>query len=337
MAEQTTWAEGIIAESRWMREVVETIGLVAGRRCTVLIGGETGTGKEVVARAIHLASPRAGRKMVALNCAALPESLLEAELFGHMRGAFTGALNQRVGRFEQAHGGTLFLDEVGEMPLSVQSKLLRVLQEREFERLGSSETMRVDVRVIAATNADLAARVKEGKFREDLYYRLNVVPIHVAPLRERKEDIPPLARHFVERICREEELPGKEITSEAIDILCHLQWPGNVRQLENAIEMAVALSGERQALFAADFASFTALAPRLPGMDAEGVLELPESGLDFERTVGTIERGILEQALKKTGGNKTLAAELLRLKRTTLTAKLRSLESGAGLVQAAGA
>jgi len=337
MAEQLTWAEGIIAQSGWMREVVEKIRLVAGRRCTVLIGGETGTGKEVVARAIHLASPRAGRKMVALNCAALPESLLEAELFGHMRGAFTGALNQRAGRFEQAHGGTLFLDEVGEMPLSVQSKLLRVLQEKEFERLGSSETMWVDVRVIAATNADLAARVGEGKFREDLFYRLNVVPIHVAPLRERKEDIPPLVQHFVERICREENLPGKEITSEAIELLCGLNWPGNVRQLENAIEMAVALSGERQALFAADFAGLAPVAQKVHGIRGENLLELPESGLDFEETVGTIERGILEQALKKTGGNKTMAAELLCLKRTTLTAKLRSLETAGNLAQAAGA
>lgn len=337
MAEQTTWGEGFIAQSRWMREVLETVRLVAGRRCTVLIGGETGTGKEVVARAIHAASPRAARKMVALNCAALPESLLEAELFGHMRGAFTGALNQRIGRFEQAHLGTLFLDEVGEMPLSVQSKLLRVLQEREFERLGSSETLRVDVRVIAATNADLAARVGEGKFREDLYYRLNVVPIHVAPLRERREDIPPLVHHFIERICREENLPGKEITSEAIELLCGLHWPGNVRQLENAIEMAVALSGDREALFAADFASLAAITPGALANRAERVLELPESGLDFEETVGTIERGILEQALKKTGGNKTLAAELLRLKRTTLTAKLRSLESAGSLAQAAGA
>jgi transcriptional regulator with PAS, ATPase and Fis domain len=230
-----------------------------------------------------------------------------------------------VGRFEQAHHGTIFLDEIGDLPLSLQAKLLRVLQEREFQRLGSSETVRVDLRVIAATHTDLAGMIKQGKFREDLFYRLNVVPIQVPPLRERASDVRFLAMHFIEKICRDEEIPVKQISRETLDRLSGHDWPGNVRQLENAVEKAVVLSGERPTLFPGDFP----LPPRMhpiafAGSDS-GFIAVPDQGLDFEKTVGGIERNILEQALKKTRGNKKLAAEMLGLKRTTLTAKLKSL------------
>ena len=193
-----------------MRQVGNLIRLVGARRATVLISGETGTGKELAARALHLAGPRHQAPWVAVNCSALPENLLEAELFGHVRGAFTGAVQSRLGRFEQAQGGTLFLDEIGELPLELQAKLLRVLQEREFQRLGSSETIRSDARVIAATNGDLARRIEQGRFREDLFYRLNVVPIRMPALRQRPGDVPVLARHFVEKICRQEEIPPED-------------------------------------------------------------------------------------------------------------------------------
>jgi len=322
---EARWRGLLIGSSSAIERTVEIIRLVAARRATVLITGETGTGKEVVARAIHLASPRAHLPMVAVNCNALPETLLEAELFGHVKGAFTGAMQQRVGRFEQAHRGTLFLDEVGDLPLDVQTKLLRVLQEREFQRIGSSETIQVDVRLIAATNVNLAEHVRKGKFREDLYYRLNVVPISNPPLRDRPEDIPLLARHFIEKICRVEQIPAPELAPET---LAHLQcypWPGNVRQLENAVEMAIALSGGRDVLEPGDFALPTAVVAMDASVQATKV-PVPNFGLDFDRTIGEIERQILEDALRKTGGNKSAAASMLGLKRTTLAAKLRSLE-----------
>jgi transcriptional regulator with GAF, ATPase, and Fis domain len=298
----------------------------------VLISGETGTGKEVVARAIHAASNRSHLEMVAVNCSALPESLLEAELFGHVKGAFTGAINQRTGRFEQAHRSTLFLDEIGDMPLSLQAKLLRVLQERELQRLGSSETVRIDVRVIAASNVNLVERIRKGEFREDLYYRLNVVPITMPPLRERTGDIPALVHHFIEKVCREEGIPKKQASREVLDRLIQQDWPGNVRQIENAVEMAIALSGERKLLLAPDFP--LPARTRHVAASASAFVAVPDHGLDFERTVGSFELNILEQALRKTGGNKKLAADMLRLKRTTLTAKLKTLsESGvAGFV-----
>jgi DNA-binding NtrC family response regulator len=320
------WRRFLVGESRAMEEVGRTVRLVGPRRATVLITGETGTGKEMAARAIHMASPRAHLPMVAFSCSALPETLLEAELFGHVRGAFTGAVANRAGRFEQARGSTLFLDEVGEMPPDLQAKLLRVLQEREFQRLGSSETVRTDVRVVAATNADLAERVRQGRFREDLYYRLNVVPLHMPPLRDRPRDIPLLACHFVEKICRAEDLEPKRIGRGAIERLMRYAWPGNVRQLENTVETAVALSGERVVLEAADFPLPPERAPRPAAPRGAPVIAVPDEGLDFERTVTHIERSLLEQALRKARGNKTAAADMLRLKRTTLAAKLRSLE-----------
>ena len=322
---QEPWRRMLIGESRPMEQIAERISLVAPRKSTVLITGETGTGKEVVARSIHAASNRARLPIVSVNCSALPETLLEAELFGHVKGAFTGATHHRAGLFEQAHRGTIFLDEIGDMPLSLQAKLLRVLQEREFQRLGSSETVRVDVRVIAATHTDLEAMIQQGKFRDDLYYRLNVVEISIPPLRERPSDVPSLVLHFIDKICREEGVERKQISSETLARLARHDWPGNVRQLENAVEKAVVLSGDRLSLHPGDF---TLPVPRhsTPAAAADrSFIALPEQGLDFERTVGSIELNLLEQALKKSGGNKKLAAEMLGLKRTTLSAKLKSL------------
>jgi len=319
------WTRSLIGEGLPMQRIVQTIRLVAPRRSTVLITGETGTGKEVVARSIHAASNRAHLPMVCVNCSALPEALLEAELFGHVKGAFTGAMNHRVGRFEQANHSTLFLDEIGDLPLSLQAKLLRVLQEREFQRLGSSETVRVDVRVIAATHADLSEMIRQGKFREDLFYRLNVVPIVVPPLRERGADVQILARHFIEKVCRDEAMPAKEISIETLKRLAAHDWPGNVRQLENAVEKAIVMSGDRSNLFPGDFPLPPRQHPVTPASGSSPFIAVPDHGLDFERTVGSIELNILEQALKKTHGNKKLAAEMLGLKRTTLSAKLKSL------------
>ena len=317
------WRSFLIGDSLAMDSVAETIRLVGPRRCTVLISGETGTGKEMAARAVHMASPRAHTSMVCVNCNALPENLLEAELFGHTRGAFTGAMTHRVGRFEQAHKSTIFLDEIGDMPLELQAKLLRVLQERELQRLGSSETIRIDVRIIAATNVDLAERVRQGRFREDLYYRLNVVPLKMPPLRNRVTDIPNLVSHFVRKICHGEGLPVKRVSPEALQHMAADQWPGNVRQLENFIEMAIAISGERDVLYPKDF-GFKANRP--PGV-SPGTLQLEAApGEGFDTAVGRFELAMLENALRAAGGNKTAAAERLGMKRTTLIMKMRSLQ-----------
>ena len=318
------WRKILVGESLAMRKIADTIRLVAARKSTVLITGETGTGKEMVARAIHAAGNRSQSRMVAVNCTAFPETLLEAELFGHVKGAFTGATNNRIGRFEQAHRGTIFLDEIGDMPMNLQAKLLRVIQERELQRLGSSETIHIDARVIASTNVDLEQRIEEGKFREDLFYRLNVVPIFVPPLRERRTDVSLLALHFLEKVCQQEGIGGKQISPETLRRLASHNWPGNVRELENAVEKAVVLSGERLSLCPGDFALPQRARP-IPINTAAPFIAVPETGLDFERTVGGIERDILEQALKITRGNKKLAAEILQLKRTTLSAKLKSL------------
>src|SRR5688572_2974697 len=244
--------DGLIGRSRVMRDLFQLLETVAATSSTVLITGETGTGKEVVARAIHHNSPRRAQRFVAINCSAIPETLLEAELFGHVRGAFTGAIGTRQGRLEQAHRGTLFLDEVGTMSMSLQMKLLRVLQEREFERVGDNQTIKVDVRVIAATNADLARMVADGSFREDLYYRLNVIPVTLPPLRDRREDIPLLVQHFLQKFCGEVSRQVMTVSQAAMRPLMTYAWPGNVRQLENAMERAVALSGSRTQIEIAD-------------------------------------------------------------------------------------
>lgn len=327
------WRNMLIGDSAAMRQVAERIELVAPRRCTLLISGETGTGKEVAARCVHLAGHRASHPWVAVNCSALPEHLLEAELFGHVKGAFTGAISSRTGRFEQAHRGTLFLDEIGDMSFNLQAKLLRVLQEREFQRLGASESIQVDVRIIAATNLSLLERVHDGSFREDLFYRLNVVPITLPPLRERPEDIPVLVRHFLAKICREEGIAPRILDGGVLDRLMRRLWRGNVRQLENAVEMAVALSGQRQVLVMDDFPEIDEEFGDECGLrpvPAPSVVRLPDHGLDFDRTVGAIERDLLEQAMRKAHGNKKMAAEMLRLKRTTLAAKLKTLSAVAG-------
>jgi DNA-binding NtrC family response regulator len=327
--ETEDWERMLIGRSREMRQLHHIVRLVAGRRASVLVTGETGTGKELAARALHMAGNRRAGPMVAVNCSALPETLLESELFGHVRGAFTGAIQNRVGRFEEAQGGTLFLDEIGELPLELQTKLLRVLQEREVQRLGSSETIKLDIRVVAATNCDLPQRIAEGKFREDLYYRLNVVPLEMPPLRRRTEDIPLLANHFLAKICRLEGIPVKVLTREAVQRLSEYSWPGNVRQLENSMEMAIALSGDRIALIPADFALPVPLLERR-SVPSGPLVAVPDCGLDYEQTLAVIERSILEQALRKTGGNKKAAADMLCLKRTTLAAKVRSLEPAVG-------
>jgi transcriptional regulator with GAF, ATPase, and Fis domain len=321
-----SWRSLIVGSSAAMRQVFELIAMIATRRSTVLITGETGCGKEVIARAIHAASPRALQPFIPVNCAAIPKDLLETELFGHVKGAFMAATDHRLGRFEQADQGTLLLDEIGDMALDLQAKLLRVLQDREFQRVGSSENTKVDVRVLAATNVDLLARVRQGRFREDLYYRLHVVPLCVPPLRDRKSDIPLLAEHFIHKIARQEALALKTLHPEALNLLVTYSWPGNVRQLENSIEMAMIVSGDRSELVPLDFS--------LPGdrgsepveMTDNHLVKLPESGLDFEAVIARIEFDLLEQALCRTNGNKKIAADILKLKRTTLAAKLKSLE-----------
>jgi DNA-binding NtrC family response regulator len=316
--------EGIIGRSRPMRDLFQLLETVSVTNSTILVSGETGTGKELVARAIHHNSPRRGSQFVAINCSAIPETLLEAELFGHVRGAFTGAVGNRVGRFEQANRGTLFLDEVGTMGGPLQMKLLRALQEREVERVGDSRPIKVDVRVIAATNSDLARLVAEGRFRDDLYYRLNVIPVRLPPLRDRKEDIPLLVQHFLERFCREigPPRPTMTVSQQAMRRLMAYGWPGNVRQLENALERGVALSGGRTQIELAD------LPPdmqELGDTPASGTFALPEDGIDFQEYVGEVERELIRQSLERTGGNKGRAAQLLNLKRTTLVEKLKRL------------
>ena len=317
------WRSSIVGASPSLQDVARIIELVAPRRCTVLIAGETGTGKEVAARAIHMASDRCHLPMVAVNCSAIPEPLLEAELFGHTKGAFTGATAARTGRFEEANNSTLFLDEIGDLPMELQGKLLRVLQERELQRLGSSETVKLNVRVIAATNRDLRQRVEQGKFREDLYYRLNVVALLMPPLRERLQDIPALVRHFVERICTLERIPVKSVPAAVLNHLQAYSWPGNIRELENMVERAVVLSGAEPDLHPDHF-PLPSRGRRLENGAATCLL--PDAGLDFARTVASFEAALVDQALHKAGGNKTIAAELLRMKRTTLVSKLRAFE-----------
>ncbi|MBV9264978.1 MAG: sigma-54-dependent Fis family transcriptional regulator [Acidobacteriaceae bacterium] len=330
------WRKLLVGRSVPMEQISKVIRLIASRRCTVLISGETGTGKEVVAKAIHMASSRGRRPMVSVNCGAIPENLVEAELFGHVKGAFTGAVNHRIGRFEQANGGTLFLDEIADLPLELQSKLLRALQEKEIQRLGGSETLKVDVRVIAATNADLLARVREGRFREDLYYRLNVVPIHLPTLRGRACDIPLLIEHFVRKVCEAEGIAPKSVSPEAVRLLSGHSWPGNVRQLENAVEHAVVMSGDREYLYASDFSlrldhTTTPAAVSQDGNIVDTVpgsqKEFPEEGLDFTETLRQFERAILQEAMSRAQGNKTVAADMLKLPRTTLIHKLRVLDT----------
>jgi two-component system, NtrC family, response regulator AtoC len=298
---------GLVAQSRGMQEALALVARVAEHSTTVLITGESGTGKEVIARAIHRASPRAARPFIGINCAAIPENLLESELFGHVRGAFTGAAGDRAGLFEQASGGTLLLDEIGEMPLGLQAKLLRVLQEGEIRRVGDQKTRRVDVRVLAATARDLGAEAAAGQFREDLYYRLNVVAIHLPPLNERQEDIAPLARHFIARLAQRFGRP-LALSDGALAWLEGQEWRGNVRELENAIERAVVLT-DKEMLEPEDFARAPRPAPPVPG----GTLK---------DAVDAAERQAITAALELTAGNRREAAERLGVSLRTLFYKM---------------
>lgn len=315
----------LIGSSGSATEVSSNIGLVANRRCNVLIEGETGTGKEIVAQEIHRSGSRSRGPWVAVNCSAIPEALLEAELFGHVRGAFTGAVQGRIGKFEAANHGTIFLDEIGDMPFAVQAKLLRVLQEKEVERLGGNERIRLDVRVIAATNVNLRERVKQGLFRQDLYYRLNVFQIVLSPLRDRLDDVSALAHHFVAKTCASENLRTKHLDASALSPLLQHSWPGNVRELENVMEIAVILSGSRSSIFASDIRIGQGPS-RIDRSEQSARVSIPSGGLDYQQALETFEHDLLTQALARTRGNKTAAAELLRLKRTTLSARMRVLE-----------
>ena len=303
-------ATRLIGASRAIAAVLEIARTVAPTDATVLVRGESGTGKELVASAIHDLSRRAGQPLVKVNCAAIPETLLESELFGHERGSFTGAVAQHKGRFEAAHRGTIFLDEISEMSPALQAKLLRVLQEREFQRVGGSETIPVDVRVIASTNRNLEKAVRDGDFREDLYYRVNVVPIVLPPLRERREDILLLATHFLERFSARNHKTFKGISPAAQQKLLAYHWPGNVRELENCIERAVVMA-QGEILGADDIALNPVISRESPGDVAARLIQPGFSIEDFERT-------LLEASLRKTGGNQSRAAELLGLTRRTL-------------------
>ncbi len=304
----------ILGRSKKMRDVLEVLTLAAPSGATILILGESGTGKELIANAIHENSPRKDRAFVKVNCAALAENLLESELFGHERGAFTGAVQQRKGRFELAAGGTIFLDEIGDMALSTQAKILRVLQEGEFERLGSSKTLKVDVRVVAATHRDLPRAIEEGTFREDLYFRLSVVTIELPALRERKEDIPTLAEHFLKKYAEKNQRLIKGFAPKTMDLLVRYDWPGNIRELENMVERAVILCRDEY------------IQPGcLPGQFQElaGNEEAGETGVRPGHSIREVEKELILKTLEQTGGNRTRAAEILGITRRALQYKLK--------------
>src|SRR5262245_4207745 len=302
----------IIGRSEPMLEVFKMIETIARTNSTILLTGESGTGKGLVAQAIHFQSLRRERPLVALNCGAMPEALLESELFGHMPGAFTGAESNKKGLLEVAEKGTIFLDEIGEMSAVMQVKLLRVLQERRFRRVGGLEELQADIRVIAATNQDLTKAVAEGRFREDLYYRINVIPIALPPLRERREGVALLAEHFVTKYAEQMDKPITAIAHETMDLLVHHDWPGNIRELENVIERAVALEATPVILPDSLPAGMRGDAPRVPASAAAAPADaLPESGFDLEAHVKEIERGYIAEALKRAGGVQVKAAELL--------------------------
>lgn len=322
-AEADLAPESMIGISAGMREVFELIEIVARSNSTVLVTGETGTGKELVARELHRRSRRANQAFVGLNCAAIPETLLEDELFGHVKGAFTGANSARAGRFEQAQHGTLFLDEIGCINLQIQAKLLRVLQEREIERLGDSKTIKCDVRIIAATSADLEGMIDENMFRRDLYYRLNVIPIRMPPLRSRPEDIPPLVDHFVRKYSDEAGFGEQAVSHLAIKRLMSFDWPGNVRELENAIERAVVLSRGRGEILPTDLPA-EVVGERIPDLISQ--IRVPEGGINLEDVLASVERELLRQSLHMASGNQSQAAELLGLKRTTFLDKMKRLK-----------
>jgi DNA-binding NtrC family response regulator len=310
----------IIGTSEQIQNVLRLIERVADSDSTVLVTGESGTGKELIARAIHYNSSRSTGPFIPINCGAIPSELLESELFGHIKGAFTGAIANRVGRFEMADGGTIFLDEIGDLEPSLQVKILRALQERSFEPVGSTKTVEVNVRVIAATNINLEEAVEEGRFREDLFYRLNVIPLVVPPLRERKTDIPLLLGHFTEIFNRTKNRNLTGITPEAMECLVHYPWPGNIRELENLVERITILKGQGQV----DVADLPVKYKTLKNTNATvGDVNIPDNGMDFNSAVDAYENALILQALQKTGWNRNQAASLLRLNRTTLVEKMK--------------
>lgn len=318
---------GIIGSSAEMQKVYALIEKIADTDSTVLITGESGTGKELIARTIHYNSARSRNNFVPINCAAIPKDLLESELFGHEKGAFTGAVNMRIGRFELGNGGTLFLDEIGELDPSMQVKILRVLQEREFERVGGTKTIKVDVRILAATNKDLESETKEGRFREDLYYRLNVIPLHLPPLRDRREDIPLLIDHFLNKYAKRRETPLPVITQEAMDIIMVYEWKGNVRELENLIERLFTLKAGEVVTpddlpdrFLGERAERTK--DKIADSDIAGAV-VTRDGIDINEVLENLEKDLIMQAMRLSGGVKSKAAELLNLNRTTLVEKLK--------------
>lgn len=316
----------IVGSTPNMQKVFRLVDLVSNRNVTVLITGESGTGKELVARAIHNRSANGSSPFVAINCGAIPEQLLEDELFGHVRGAYTDARQARIGKFEAAEGGTMLLDEIGEMSFSLQVKLLRVLEERQFQKLGSNQSIRVNVRIVAATNSNLRQKVEKGEFRTDLFYRLNVVPIHLPALRDRREDIPALTEFMLDTISRESSAPRKATRQDVLERLMEYHFPGNVRELRNILELACVLSGGRDSLRTKDFPTLDHPVG-LAGMNESLTpqVDLPQEGINLNQVVGELERNLICQSLKRTGGNKGKAARLLSLKRTTLVEKLRRM------------
>lgn len=314
--------EGMIGRSRAMRDVFDRIQKVAKTDSTILIMGPSGTGKELVASAIHKLSSRGQKNRVSVNCGAIPGELLESELFGHVKGAFTGAISTRKGRFELAQNGTIFLDEIGDMPQLLQVKLLRVLQERQIEPVGSTENIDIDVRVIAATHRDLEKAVAEGKFREDLFYRLNVIPIRMPALKERREDIPLLISHFLDRFVSADRSNEISFAPLTMDLLMGYDWPGNVRELENVIERLVILRGGNEIL-PEDLPAKIFRSNPLATHTYKTLFELPEPGVDLKQILSDIEDSLIMQAMNRTGGNKNQASKLLSLNRTTLIEKMK--------------
>ena len=314
--------DNIIGSSPAMQEVFSLMNKVVDSDSTVLIQGESGTGKELVAKAIHYNGPRKDKPFIAINCAAIPNELLESELFGHMKGSFTGAVANKPGKFEAANTGTILLDEIGSMSLSLQGKILRVLQEKEVERIGTSKPMKVDVRIISATHVDLDKAVKKGAFREDLFYRLNVIPIHLPSLKERAEDIPLLVAHFIKKYNEKLKKEIKGLGPGVMDCLMAYEWPGNIRELENVIERAVTLSD-------GEYIKEDALPQSVRGASAQPMFSsspiIPDKGTDLERELEGFEAAMIKTALRKAGGVKAKAAELLNIKRTTLIEKIRRL------------
>lgn len=310
----------IIGESEGIKNCLSLVERVADSDSTILVTGESGTGKELIAKAIHYNSPRAKGPFIAINCGAIPSELLESELFGHVKGAFTGAVANRAGRFELADEGTLFLDEIGDLDPSLQVKILRALQEKSFEPVGSTKTMSVNVRVITATNVDLDKAVAEGKFREDLYYRLNVIPIHIPALRERKSDVPLLLNHFLEKFNKNKAKKITGFSQESLVSLMNYSWPGNIRELENLVERLSILKGFGEVIPADLPAKYKSAAACFA---ETGIIDIPDQGLDFNTAVDQFENALILKALEKTGWNKNQASILLRLNRTTLVEKMK--------------